>query len=201
MGGIMKQFSILLLVLCSSSFGFELFYTTDGKPLKWGSPEIYYKFEGHVPRFIKKSFEDQMRKWEAATSGTITFKKAKKRNQVTWFGGGGIRIIYSRRGWIDDQNTLGYAVYNNNFTPIAGVTLVINGRSFKWHRGNPFFDPEKKKGKRGADIDRVALHEIGHALGLNHSPDKDSVMSIPLHESQDVLSGDDIVGIQTLYPN
>jgi hypothetical protein len=197
----MKKIYIVLLLLNCSSFGFELLKTSDGQPLKWANPTIYYKFEKGVPRFIKKSFEDQMRKWEAASSGVVSFKKAKKKSQITIFGGGGIRIIYSRRGWIDDQNTLGYAVFHNRFTPIDGVAIVINGSSFKWHRGDPYYVFEKKHGKNAADIDRVALHEIGHALGLNHSPDKNAVMSIPLHESQDILSGDDIAGVQSLYPD
>jgi hypothetical protein len=196
----MKKILILLSLLSSSTFAYEFLKDDhDGQPLKWADPTIYYKFEKGVPRFVKKSFEDQMRKWEAASSGVLSFKKATRRNPVTWLGGGGIRIVYSRRGWIDDQNTLGYAVLNNPYNPIVGVTIVVNASSFKWHRGEPYYEFEKKKGKNGADIDRLALHELGHALGLHHSPDKDAVMSIPFHESQNVLSGDDISGIQFLY--
>lgn len=47
----------------------------------------------------------------------------------------------------------------------------------------------------------VALHEIGHALGLAHSPVPDSVM-FPYyvgHSSEDVLEYDDILAMYELY--
>ncbi|MGE0748297.1 MAG: matrixin family metalloprotease [Rhodospirillales bacterium] len=45
----------------------------------------------------------------------------------------------------------------------------------------------------------VALHEIGHALGLGHEDSVLSVMSTYLNESLVGLTADDIAGIQSLY--
>jgi len=56
-------------------------------------------------------------------------------------------------------------------------------------------------GKRGIDFRYVALHELGHALGLRHSQQNDSIMyPIYVRSADDLaLSDDDINGIQHLY--
>ena len=51
------------------------------------------------------------------------------------------------------------------------------------------------------DIRKVALHEIGHALGLSHSRHKDAIMYSSYNDSNIHLSSDDIKGIQLLYGN
>ena len=56
-------------------------------------------------------------------------------------------------------------------------------------------------GLGGYDLFSVALHEFGHALGLGHSPDPESIMYhfIASGESKRILSLHDIAGIQSLY--
>lgn len=77
--------------------------------------------------------------------------------------------------------------------------LFNNAQPFDSYRGNLQFNSQ---GKCVCDIQRVFLHELGHALGLNH-PDGagqhvDAIMnSIVSNLSQ--LSADDEAGIQVLY--
>ena len=50
-----------------------------------------------------------------------------------------------------------------------------------------------------ADFFPIALHEIGHLLGLEHSDDEKSVMWPFYKKGHVLLQDDDINGIQALY--
>jgi hypothetical protein len=76
--------------------------------------------------------------------------------------------------------------------PVAG-DITFNG-DFNWEIGNA-------SGRGAYDIMSVAVHELGHSLGLGHSDYYDSIM-YPTIGSSEIFSGlhwDDIVGIQSLY--
>jgi len=53
----------------------------------------------------------------------------------------------------------------------------------------------------GFDIETVALHEIGHTLGLLHSDDPNAVMAPTVADNllKRRLGRDDLVGIRRLY--
>lgn len=71
--------------------------------------------------------------------------------------------------------------------------------------GDVHFDDEEKfivdnKG-RGIDLLWLALHELGHSLGLDHSNNKRAIM-YPIYRGSKPglqLHRDDIMGIQQLY--
>lgn len=71
--------------------------------------------------------------------------------------------------------------------------------------GDVHFDDEEQfttnnKG-RGVDLFWLALHELGHSLGLDHSSNKDAIM-YPIYRGSRPglqLHRDDIMGIQQLY--
>ncbi len=77
---------------------------------------------------------------------------------------------------------------------VCDVQVVhFNDQTYKWGAGN---------GGSIQDIETIALHELGHVLGLDHSSDPQAVMypTAPMGAVRRKLSADDINGIRTIYP-
>ena len=72
---------------------------------------------------------------------------------------------------------------------IISATLLINDRA-----GNQFAT------KSRAEQISILAHEIGHAIGLGHSPVKDSLMYYQSIATRFRLGWDDIDGVTYLYP-
>ena len=67
--------------------------------------------------------------------------------------------------------------------------------------GRVHFDEAETWSANGAgiDLETVALHELGHALGLDHSADRSAVMFASYGGIRRTLGQDDLNGIEALY--
>lgn len=156
---------------------------------KWGKTDITYYFvnssnkvDGELEyQIVSQAFDT----WASYTP--LTFTRVTNRGEadieVAWAAGDhGGEEAFDGPGGI-----LAYATFPN---PFVDRKLVLR------------FDEDERwrtDGVNDVDLYTVALHEIGHALGLAHSRDPLAVMFASYAGPARGLSPDDIAGIQDLY--
>jgi hypothetical protein len=91
-------------------------------------------------------------------------------------------------------NTLGYANYSYSGQRMQSVAVTFDSGE-GWHA----VSGGRVVSTQNVDLSLVALHEIGHALGLDHYNTKPEVMNAILNTGIKTLAAGDIAGIQALY--
>ena len=154
---------------------------------KWTDTRLSFRFNNYtsdLPESLTRAaFREAFDLWEEASA--LEFYE-ETRSQVA----ADIEIAYIT-GVHNDQSVFNNLVLGHAFFPRVGW-LHMNDH-FMWNH----------KSFRGMDTMFVAVHELGHILGLRHSK-VGSIMhaSYPGYTSDIKLSQDDIDGIQDLYgPN
>ncbi len=136
--------------------------------------------------------------WAAVTNLTVIGPTVDTGLPFDDIGAMGANAGDIRFGAYDFDGTSGVLAHGY-FPPLNGVTAA----------GDLHFDedeawilsllPEGSPTGGSIDWETVVLHEMGHALGLDHSADTGSVMYAYYGSVHRVLSADDIAGIQAIY--
>ncbi len=167
----------------------------------WLEIDQFHFFADHVKRLVRDSFAA----WEDVPISFAAFRSrgvadlevstTDGKNVITIdrsagnfpAGGGGGVIAFARMNW-DVQGH------------ITDVDIVFNGRDYSYSVGNP--DAESSL----VDMQDVLTHEIGHLLGLAHSPlagdptVRPSMYPFYFGEER-TLTTDDRAGVSALYPS
>ncbi|MDX2035277.1 MAG: matrixin family metalloprotease [Isosphaeraceae bacterium] len=90
-------------------------------------------------------------------------------------------------GIAQSPSALGFAFLPPPFNGGSAAGDVVFNTAQNWQINNDY------------DLQTVAIHEIGHALGMGHSAISNAVMYAAYNSIKQSLNSDDIAGIQSIY--
>ncbi|MFB9768676.1 M57 family metalloprotease [Lactiplantibacillus modestisalitolerans] len=142
----------------------------------------YYQFDDQLPAKAKRAFQTAIQTY----------------NQT-----GIVNLVAGQAP--SDGNSLTFSIYHKKMP--AGTTQIELGhggpeitkevsvsQTRYWNQANASLNSAYSMSYSAA----VAVHEVGHALGLDHSDDVTSVM-YPVSQGRSQLSGADIAGLKSIY--
>lgn len=171
---------------------------------KWGDPTLGTEADlswGYLPEPFANAFgplygvmgssayvavENAFDSWASVAGLSFNYLEYSYENLQDGNVGNDPDILLGGLNWDGPGDTLAFAFYPNQ----------------GWLGGNAYFDWEedwRTDGTGGYDFESVVLHELGHSLGLDHSPVSDSVMYPYYTGIIRALTADDIAGMQELY--
>lgn len=140
--------------------------------------------------------------WSVLPCSSMRWQYAGRTQNRAWGADDGENVVtFLNDFWDDSGDTLAITMtmWGGWGDSMSDADIKFNG---VWHRWAQF-DGTPAGGADATDLASVATHEVGHALGLNHSGVGEATMwpSVgPGDANPRTLSADDIAGACAIYP-
>lgn len=188
--------SLLLILSGTQLHAFEI----DGSKWPTGEIEYFVDMEGTAASGISwnTAFIAAMNDWNAQTSFNFILRE-ENRDPCANDGLNSVDFSDSYCGSSFGSSTLAVTVRRFNSSVLGSPTIseaniiVDQNKSFNVYDGKLV-----QFGIQGLDFRRIALHELGHAIGLDHETSNAAIMA-PNIGNLDRLQADDIAGAEALY--
>lgn len=216
----MKRISVLLVAAaaCAIAFGTAVAFVLFDPPLKWSSGDlprnIAIDSDGHSSVAdgdggVSEIIAAIGSSWNAAVPGNLTSTSTEPSPPAS-IGDGISTMHFAVVGTGCSGSCLAVTI-----TPIppATPTETVNGTAFRLQTDSDiFFNPSTKfysssepdGCRREAHIESVAVHEVGHLLGLDHTPITSATMfasTALCSEAGETIEQDDVDGVNCIYTN
>jgi len=164
-------------------------------PNKIQSGKVVVKYSTHGSKTNANCFtqvQAAFDKWASIANCRLDFAYTGTTSSLTHSSNDNVNFVAWDANPSSDftSNTLGitYSVYTiGSISNYVDCDIIFNDRDFSWAQG------------AAGNINSVAIHEIGHFIGLNHTNTSTSVM-YPIDRGFTQLSSDEIAAAIVMYP-
>ncbi|MFB6374835.1 MAG: matrixin family metalloprotease, partial [Bradymonadaceae bacterium] len=147
---------------------------------------------------LKRAVEASFSAWETPCCSTFRAdyagKTAKSALDPASAENGEVVMSWREQNWPSQlghpSKTLAFSNPQFKGCEIVSATTMFNGTAHTFSTGSS---------TTAHDIRDIATHEIGHVLGLGHTPRQQATMSAKYHTGMDELATDDTEGLCSLY--
>lgn len=186
---------LLLLVLIPPVSAWTVDTTATGDPVRWDTmpiPWVYVADDAPALDDVDGAIEGAFDTWTEVAGVDVEFEAQDAGDALARTKHDGVNVVWFDDQWPEDEAAL---ALTTTFSSGDGTMLGFDVRIDPWTDWSTTGDPD------AYDLQAALTHEIGHALGLEHSELQDATM-YGLHGRGDwrrVLHTDDEHAVRHLY--
>ncbi|MBL8918612.1 MAG: matrixin family metalloprotease [Myxococcaceae bacterium] len=200
----MPRSFLVIALLAGPAFGFELRRDSQGDVVRW-ERRVEFVVDGNLGRLLDLPgavavVKRSVAAFDQAAAAVEVVVRQGEPEPGFELGGENTNAIVVLKDWPFEARNLAATVVtlNAKTNEIIDADILINGEEAFGEPGAALFAGQRH------DLQAMMLHEVGHALGLEHNDTDVSSVMFPSLRAGEVgrgqLGPDDLAALATLYP-